>query len=649
MIYRIYPSKDATIYEDSLRKNQNTGKDEILEIGKFYDTDNTTLLGNSRTLVQFDLTEISQSVVDGVINMSPLHSEYRLKLENIESSEIQSNFDLYVFPVRQDWNEGVGSESDTPHNELDVTWVHNSSSSEWDVLNSTVGKRPGPYAGGMISYNDFLAGAGNFELINQIKGVDGTSPSINVVDGALQLSASMYGGGTLNLSASFYENTIYQLYFEATVGTLNGIDFRIYEPDENGNATTEGTYLQNVKITTDGTHSLEWTGSNSGVHLIQFTYFDTDGTAGVAGALDNIILNKKMIIGEIINDEFNIDGFNETWIESEPIIGVLGETASVAVESNKLAMSSSNYSGQTLYREFTAISGCLYTASYDADLGNYPYIRFGVQSPDGIMLVDENHTTSGTNTEYFTADQDATYYIRFTYFADGTEDFTGTIDNVRLNTDPDLIPKHYFTTLDYDANWGKTQGGGTWYTSSYTSGSHYKQSFTKYSSNLDVNITDYVNEWLDGTRANNGLIIKKSNADECSTTKFGSMKFFSSDTHTIYPPVLEVKLWDFVWDTGSLQPLTTTDPILYVKGLSTEYKQTSKAHIRVYGRERFPERSFTSSPIKSVKYLDPHIYYSVVDAETEQVIIPFDTYYTRVSCDGNGNYFNFWFNHFIHL
>ena len=68
MIYRLYPKKDATIYEDTLRKNQNTGKDEILEVVKLYDTDNTTLLGNSRVLLQYDLSEISQSIVDGDIS-----------------------------------------------------------------------------------------------------------------------------------------------------------------------------------------------------------------------------------------------------------------------------------------------------------------------------------------------------------------------------------------------------------------------------------------------------------------------------------------------------------------------------------------------------------------------------------------------------
>ena len=85
--------------------------------------------------------------------------------------------------------------------------------------------------------------------------------------------------------------------------------------------------------------------------------------------------------------------------------------------------------------------------------------------------------------------------------------------------------------------------------------------------------------------------------------------------------------------------------ILYVKNLGTEYKESSKGKIRVYGRERFPERTFsTTSNYKLVKYLPTTTYYSVVDADTEQVIIPFDTNYTKLSCDSSGNYFNFWFN-----
>ena len=79
---------------------------------------------------------------------------------------------------------------------------------------------------------------------------------------------------------------------------------------------------------------------------------------------------------------------------------------------------------------------------------------------------------------------------------------------------------------------------------------------------------------------------------------------------------------------------------MYVKNLQQEYKETSKSKIRVFGRERYPTRTFSTTPLKTVKYLPTTTYYSVVDSQTEQVIIPFDTNYTKVSCDSSGNYFN---------
>ena len=222
MIYRIYPSKDSTIYEDTSRKYQNTGKDEILEVGKFYDTDNTTLLGNSRALVQFDLSDISQSIVNGQIT-SP---QYRLNMEVVEESQVPSSYDLYVFPIKESWENGIGSEPDTPHNTDGVSWVYRTSGSTWDVVNSTVGKAPNPNnIPGLQAYYDFFADADGFQFVDKIKGADGTNPEANVVSGSLQLSASYYGGGTVNLSSSFYSDTIYTVYFESQVGTLHAFDF----------------------------------------------------------------------------------------------------------------------------------------------------------------------------------------------------------------------------------------------------------------------------------------------------------------------------------------------------------------------------------------------------------------------------------------
>ncbi|MAG26238.1 hypothetical protein CMI47_11840, partial [Candidatus Pacearchaeota archaeon] len=62
------------------------------------------------------------------------------------------------------------------------------------------------------------------------------------------------------------------------------------------------------------------------------------------------------------------------------------------------------------------------------------------------------------------------------------------------------------------------------------------------------------------------------------------------------------------------------------------------------GRERYPARTYaTSSTNLTVKYLPTSSYYSVRDAYSEDVIIPFDDY-SKLSLDSTGNYFNLWMN-----
>jgi hypothetical protein len=203
MIYRIYPKKDATIYEDTARKNQNTGKDEILEVGKFYDPTNpSTLIGNSRILIEFDLDTISSLISSNDISGS---IKYYLNLESTEEAEIASNYDLYVYPVKEQWLEGIGKESDTPHNEVDVSWVYRASGSIWDVENETVNKPTNPETiSNLLSAYTFVASVGSFTLdtSQSILGTDGTAPSISVENGRMKLSCANFGGGTTLLSAS---------------------------------------------------------------------------------------------------------------------------------------------------------------------------------------------------------------------------------------------------------------------------------------------------------------------------------------------------------------------------------------------------------------------------------------------------------------
>ena len=663
MIYRIYPKKDATLYEDTPRKEQNTGKDEILEIGKFYSDDNTTLLGNSRAVLEFDLNEISQSIVSGDIT-SP---QYRLRVENIESREIESNYDLFVYPLYQGFTEGVGSEADIPHNTTHVSWVSRSLSETWDITNSTVDKPIDPASiPALEAYYNFAANAGGFELVDPIKGTEGDSPSLAVSGGLLILSASNYGGATANLSASLDEGDVYTLSFEANKLTLSGIDFRVYKPD--------GSYYDDTEVdgyfnTLEGNrlYEMKFSGSaafnGSDVHKVQFTFFDENGVDGSEGSLDNFYIYSVVEESVIAFDQFNIDGtIPSTYVINDIILNDDNSSQSTIVENFKLFMSASNFGGATVNRKVSLQEDAIYTASFNVDAGTFQSvdsegdelgIQFDVQQPGGTLLDSSlylensfvsNFTSSQNVTLYFTAEQSGNHNIRWTFFGSGSGDFSGSIDNVKLESS-NISTGSAFTDFKYDAHFISNSGGGTWYTASFGSKKHYYQSFDKYTDNLNVEVTDYVSEWLDGTRSNNGFIIKKSKTDEQSTTKFGSIKFFSSDTNTIYPPVLEVRWDDTTFETGSLDPLSGDDLIVYVKNLATEYKESSKAKIRVYGRERFPARTFSStSNYKLVKYLPTTSYYSIVDADTEQVIIPFDTTYTKIGCDSDGNYFNYWFD-----
>lgn len=201
---------------------------------------------------------------------------------------------------------------------------------------------------------------------------------------------------------------------------------------------------------------------------------------------------------------------------------------------------------------------------------------------------------------------------------------------------------------------GSNNTGGTWFTGS---GYEASQSFNHETTDMRMDVTDIVNKWISSSIANEGFIVKRlgsvgntsSSMDEGSTDKLGHFSFFSRDTHTIYPPKLEVEYDDSVFNTGSLSTLDADDVdevMVYMKGLRPEYKEKSKVKFRVYGRERFPTRTYsTSSQNLTVKFIPSQSQYSVRDALTEDTIIPFSTG-SYLSCDASGNYFRLDLNAF---
>jgi hypothetical protein len=198
------------------------------------------------------------------------------------------------------------------------------------------------------------------------------------------------------------------------------------------------------------------------------------------------------------------------------------------------------------------------------------------------------------------------------------------------------------TTGSFSTN----SGGGTWYTSSQ----YYATQNFNYVKNPDIriNVSNIIHRWLSGSIPNNGFIVKRTSQDEFSTDFKGTIRFFSTDTHTIYIPKLEI-----VWDdsnismSGSL-PEVSDDFQLFVSNINKNYKTNSKYKFRVKSRDRYPTLDYTTTNnYLNFKRLPTSSYYAIQDSVTEDYIVPFDTGSTRLSIDSEGNYFNINMNSFL--
>lgn len=180
--------------------------------------------------------------------------------------------------------------------------------------------------------------------------------------------------------------------------------------------------------------------------------------------------------------------------------------------------------------------------------------------------------------------------------------------------------------------------GGAWYSGS---GDVCTQSFSYSSADLDVDVTSIVEKWIAGTYTNNGFIIKFTDTEETDNAEYGTLKFFSLDTETIYKPKLTLAYDNSVY-TGSdvAGTLSSYDTVVYIKSLKPSYKVNSVERIEVFARDRYPTKTFVTSQSQYVdfKYLPSSSYYAVKDAYSGMYVIPFDDY-SKVSCNSNGNYF----------
>jgi len=195
---------------------------------------------------------------------------------------------------------------------------------------------------------------------------------------------------------------------------------------------------------------------------------------------------------------------------------------------------------------------------------------------------------------------------------------------------------------------GIQRGGCNWFILPSSS-----QTFT-YTSDKDTNfdVTQIVKYWhshsihgdLPESFGNEGFVVRYTGSQEFNTASIQQLNFFSMDTHTIYPPTLEFKWPDYVFNPGTSPIVNNNQFITTIGNLQEEIAENSVYRFNVYSRDLYPPRSFqTQSVYLNTKLLPTNSYWSLVDLNTGEIIVDFDNC-TRLSSNPEYNYFDVYMN-----
>lgn len=142
----------------------------------------------------------------------------------------------------------------------------------------------------------------------------------------------------------------------------------------------------------------------------------------------------------------------------------------------------------------------------------------------------------------------------------------------------------------------------------------------------------------------NGILIKRKDED---FGRFTQLKFFSSETRTIYVPHLLLGKDTYEFKKRDAQPLTRDNFTVYVNNLKEKYIP-SKKRFKVSVEEKYKQRDFLgirpterNYGIENNKYLpERSLMWQIEDVNSGVVFFPFDERYSAVSFNGREHYFD---------
>ena len=209
-------------------------------------------------------------------------------------------------------------------------------------------------------------------------------------------------------------------------------------------------------------------------------------------------------------------------------------------------------------------------------------------------------------------------------------------------------------TASYNALYA-VAGGGNWFTGStqpwFNSNTYPITASVTFgffdSKDLNLNVTNIVRARYTGSITGDGFLLKQEIEFINNKDVQPELKYFSRDTHTIYPPALQFSWRDYTWDTGSsTQTIVNSLPITITlaQNPGTFYPQSFN-RFRINTRPEFPIQLWTTSSVYTNNYYLPTAsYWAIKDLDTNEMVVDFNDQFTQLSADATSSYFDIWMN-----
>ena len=156
---------------------------------------------------------------------------------------------------------------------------------------------------------------------------------------------------------------------------------------------------------------------------------------------------------------------------------------------------------------------------------------------------------------------------------------------------------------------------------------------------VSLDITELVKQWAAKGLENCGIVLFLRDGNYWANEYGTHISFFSADTHTIYQPYLEIE-----WDDSEFDPnaISIDDRFKVIaSNLQSEYNTTDEIRFNLEAKDLYPSRVFSTSSLYNPSYILPeNSLWGIKDEYTNEMVIPFDENYTKVSSRDGQSYFN---------